>query len=84
MAVCGVQTAEDHEGMDSRREIMGALAQLRPNELRQLCLYLLEEDPSGITVIDKRKWGFHEYLDASHLERVERLSGTVDELGHRS
>jgi hypothetical protein len=64
--------------MDPRRELIGALAQLRPHELRQLALYLLEDDPSGITIIDKRKWSFHEYLDPTHLERQERLSGTTD------
>lgn len=78
MAVCREPPACQPEVMDERREIMGALAQLRPNELRQLALYLLEGDPAGITVIDKRKWQFHEYLDRDHSERQARLSEATD------
>jgi hypothetical protein len=55
--------------MDQRHELINALAELWPNELRQLALYLLEDDKDPLGIIDGRKWRWHEHKQAPHNRR---------------
>ncbi len=48
--------------MDTRRLVIRAISDLRPDQRAQLLLYLLGDDWAALDVIDSGKWRYQEYL----------------------
>ncbi len=59
--------------MDTRRAVIQAISDLRPDQRAQLLLYLLGDDFAALDVIDGGKWRFQEYKPWPSGKELDRL-----------